>query len=58
MDPLELRLKNSNQAGVETACGAEVCGCAMTECIVAAADGIEWDREERQERTTGCAAWA
>ncbi len=45
MDPLELRLKNSNQAGVETACGAEVCGCAMTECIVAAAEGIEWDKK-------------
>jgi len=45
IDPVELRLKNSNQAGVETACGAEVCGCGMTECITAAADGIEWDRK-------------
>jgi 4-hydroxybenzoyl-CoA reductase alpha subunit len=45
IDPVELRLKNSNQAGVETACGAEVCGCGMTECILAAAEGIEWDKK-------------
>ena len=45
MDPLELRLRNSNQPNEETACGAEVCGCAMTECILAASDGIEWDKK-------------
>ena len=29
-----------------TSCGAEICGCAMTECMVAAAEGIEWEQEE------------
>lgn len=42
MDPLELRLKNSNQPQETCACGAEVCGCAMSQCMQAAADGIGW----------------
>jgi 4-hydroxybenzoyl-CoA reductase alpha subunit len=51
MDPLDLRLKNSNLPNKETACGAEVCGCAMTECILAATEGIEWaDKRGKQEK--------
>lgn len=42
MDPLELRLKNANQPNVTTAAGAEVCGCAMTECMQLAAEEIDW----------------
>jgi len=45
MDPVELRLKNSNEAGMETSCGADVCGCGMGECITAAADGIGWNEK-------------
>jgi 4-hydroxybenzoyl-CoA reductase alpha subunit len=52
MDPLELRLKNSNKPGVETACGAQVCGCAMTECMLAAAEGIDW-KSKRGKKTAG-----
>ncbi len=53
MDPLELRLKNANQPGTETTCGAEICGCAMTECMLAAAEGIEWDKKRKEKGKNG-----
>ncbi len=53
MDPLELRLKNSNQPGHTTSCGAEICGCAMTECMLAAAEGIEWDKKRQDKGRKG-----
>ena len=43
MDPLALRLANSNRAMETTSCGAEVCGCGMTDCMVAAAERMDWD---------------
>jgi xanthine dehydrogenase molybdenum-binding subunit len=42
MDPLELRLRNSNCCNTVTSCGAEVCGCGMTDCMNAVADAIDW----------------
>jgi len=42
MDPLELRLQNANCPQTTTACGANVCGCAMTVCMEEAAHGIGW----------------
>jgi 4-hydroxybenzoyl-CoA reductase alpha subunit len=50
MDPLELRLKNANRPGEVTSCGAEICGCGMTECMLAAAEGIEWERKRSEKR--------
>jgi xanthine dehydrogenase molybdenum-binding subunit len=50
IDPLDLRMRNSNCAMGETSCGAEICGCGMTDCMVAAADGIEWERKKKQEK--------
>jgi xanthine dehydrogenase molybdenum-binding subunit len=52
MDPLELRLKNANRPHVTTAAGAEVCGCAMTECMELAAEKIGW-KEKRGKRESG-----
>ncbi len=51
MDPLELRLRNSNCALTTTSCGAEVCGCGMTECMTAVAEAIDWKR--KKERRDG-----
>ncbi len=45
MDPLELRLRNANHAMETTSCGAEVCGCAMTECMEIAAERIGWKQK-------------
>ena len=53
MDPLELRLKNANEPGHTTTCGAEICGCAMTECMLAAAEGIEWDKKRKKPGRKG-----
>ena len=33
IDPLDLRLRNSNCSMGTTSCGAEICGCGMTECM-------------------------
>ena len=49
IDPLDLRLRNSNCAMGTTSCGAEICGCGMTDCMVAAAEGIEWERKRKQK---------
>jgi xanthine dehydrogenase molybdenum-binding subunit len=43
MDPLALRLANSNCAMEETSCGAEVCGCGMTDCMIAASERMDWE---------------
>lgn len=51
MDPLELRLRNANRPMETTACGAEVCGCAMTECMEIAAERIGWT--EKRTRAKG-----
>ena len=46
IDPFDLRLRNSNCAMGTTSCGAEICGCGMSECLQAAADGIEWEAKK------------
>ena len=43
IDPLELRRRNVNHPNETAACGAEVCGCAMSECMELAAEKIGWD---------------
>ena len=45
MDPLELRRKNANRPNTTTACGAEIDGCAMAECMEIAAEGIGWQEK-------------
>jgi xanthine dehydrogenase molybdenum-binding subunit len=52
MDPLELRLRNSNCAMGETSCGAEICGCGMSECMEAGAEAIEWERKKKEKDPT------
>jgi CO/xanthine dehydrogenase Mo-binding subunit len=52
MDPLDLRMRNSNCAMGETSCGAEICGCGMADCMVAAAEGIEWERKKKEKDPT------
>ncbi len=42
MDPVELRRRNVNHPDETAACGAEVCGCAMAECMELAAEKIGW----------------
>ena len=42
IDPLELRRRNVNHPNETAACGAEVCGCAMSECMELAAKEIGW----------------
>jgi xanthine dehydrogenase molybdenum-binding subunit len=49
MDPLELRRRNANRPGETTSCGAEVCGCAMAECMEIAAEGIGWAEKRGRE---------
>ncbi len=45
MDPLELRRRNVNHPDETAACGAEVCGCAMSECMELAAKEIGWEEK-------------
>ena len=47
MDPLELRLKNANQPMQTTFTGAEISGCGMTDCMLAAAAGIGWEQKRK-----------
>ena len=49
IDPLDLRLRNSNCSMGTTSCGAEICGCGMTDCMLAAAEGIEWQRKRARK---------
>jgi CO/xanthine dehydrogenase Mo-binding subunit len=47
VDPLELRLRNANQPMQTTFTGAEISGCGMTECMLAAAEGIGWEQKRK-----------
>ncbi|MBW2058049.1 MAG: xanthine dehydrogenase family protein molybdopterin-binding subunit [Deltaproteobacteria bacterium] len=53
MDPLELRLKNANQPGQVTSCGAEITSCGMTECMEAAARTARWKEKRNQKGLRG-----
>jgi putative selenate reductase molybdopterin-binding subunit len=46
IDPLEMRLKNAVHTGDETASGAILKSCGLTECLEAVAEKIRW-REKR-----------
>jgi 4-hydroxybenzoyl-CoA reductase alpha subunit len=46
IDPLDIRLKNAVHPGDETASGAILKSCALTECLEAVAEKIHW-REKR-----------
>jgi len=52
MDPLELRMRNANQPMQTTHCGAEVDGCAMTECMEVAAERIDWEKKRNDKGRT------
>jgi putative selenate reductase molybdopterin-binding subunit len=49
VDPLDIRLKNAVRPGDETASGAKLKSCALTECLEAVAEKIQW-REKRANR--------
>jgi CO/xanthine dehydrogenase Mo-binding subunit len=49
MDTLDLRMRNSNCALSETSCGAEICGCGMTDCMVAVAEDFGWERKKKEK---------
>ena len=53
IDPLELRLKNSNRPGQETHSGAEITSCAMNECMQAAAKAAGWPQRRNQKGLRG-----
>jgi 4-hydroxybenzoyl-CoA reductase alpha subunit len=53
MDPLELRLKNANQPGQVTFCGAEITSCGMKECMEATAQVIRWKEKRNQKGLRG-----
>ena len=46
IDPLDIRLKNAVRPGDETASGAILKSCALTECLEAVAEKIHW-KEKR-----------
>ncbi|MEI6725567.1 MAG: xanthine dehydrogenase family protein molybdopterin-binding subunit [Actinomycetes bacterium] len=50
IDPLDLRIRNSNCSMGTTSCGAEICGCAMTECMEAAARAIDWESKKARPK--------
>lgn len=50
MDPVELRLKNTNRSGDVTRSGAHVTSCGMEECIRKAAEAAGW-KEKREAPT-------
>ncbi|CAM5317765.1 molybdopterin cofactor-binding domain-containing protein [Eoetvoesiella caeni] len=45
-DPLELRLRNANQAGDTTLIGAKLGSVKLTQCLEAVRDAIGWDHEK------------
>lgn len=53
MDPLELRLKNANQPGEMTSCGAQITSCGMTQCMEAAAVAARWRQKRDQKGLRG-----
>lgn len=53
MDPLELRLKNVNQPGQVTFCGAEITSCGMRQCMEEAAKAIRWKEKRNQKGPRG-----
>jgi 4-hydroxybenzoyl-CoA reductase alpha subunit len=58
IDPVELRIKNSNQPGDTTISGAKITSCALKECIETAASAIGLVRDRRRipNRGIGIAA--
>jgi 4-hydroxybenzoyl-CoA reductase alpha subunit len=53
MDPMELRLKNANQAGEVAPSGARLADCALVECMRKAADAVGWQEKKRAPRHLG-----
>jgi xanthine dehydrogenase molybdenum-binding subunit len=53
MDPLELRLKNSNQPNQVTFAGAEITSCGMKECMESAAKAARWHEKRRPQTLRG-----
>ena len=47
IDPLQLRLKNANQAGDTTPWGWEITSCGLSECLLGAAKAGKWGTKRR-----------
>ena len=59
LDPLEFRLRNANQPGTTTLCGARLVTARLDDCLVAVRDAIGWDEKKRvrkRDRGVGVAA--
>lgn len=50
LDPIELRLRNANQAGETTVVGGRLGSARLAECLSAVRDAIGWQREKAQRR--------
>ncbi|MBW2619633.1 MAG: molybdopterin-dependent oxidoreductase, partial [Deltaproteobacteria bacterium] len=53
LDPLDLRLKNANQAGQVAPSGGEITSCGMTECMAAATKAAGWKKKRGQKGLRG-----
>lgn len=53
MDPLELRLKNSNQPNSGTINGFKITSCGLTECMQKAADSAGWAEKRKPSGNQG-----
>ena len=53
IDPLELRLKNTNFPGQELQCGAMVPSCGLKECLETASEGIGWQTNRTRQGLRG-----
>jgi CO/xanthine dehydrogenase Mo-binding subunit/CO/xanthine dehydrogenase FAD-binding subunit len=50
IDPIELRVRNANQAGETTLVGAQLGSARLVECLRAARDAIGWEKERSNRR--------
>lgn len=50
VDPLDIRLKNAVRPGDETASGAILKNCALTECLEAVAEKIQWKKKRASHK--------
>jgi len=51
IDPLEFRLRNANQPGTVTLCGARLVTARLDDCLRTVRDAIGWDEKKRNRRS-------
>ena len=50
MDPIKLRLKNSNEPGETTVSGWKITSCGLSECIQKAVEASGWYKKKREKK--------